>query len=692
MKVNYSTSKQLQKSTEHFFNIKFYTFLSQPDSGSDIFYGWGRKRSGFNAVRLSKKYHTPYVLLEDGFIRSVGLGVDGSPSFSLVEDDKGIYYDATEPSRLEIILNTYDFISDKTLMSTARKAIALIKKYYISKYNHAPVIDERFCIKYKIMETNKVKKILIITQTSGDASLEYGLAGKCTTEEIIDDALRENPDAFIYIKIHPDVLSGKKKSDINVNAIPKSCMLIDEEVNPISLLEYMDKVYTKTSGMGMEALILGKEVICYGIPYYAGWGLTKDKQTSDRRTRKISMEELFAGAYILYARYYNPYSEKKSDIIDTIQSIIKYRDLYQQNEGKLYFFGFTWWKRQFVKSFFPALRKNSIIFCTTLENAMHKGLDEHSKILIWGKKIFPELKTYAKEQNIPLLGVEDGFIRSVSLGSDLTKAYSLVIDNRGIYFDPRQESDLEQLLNTYIFDEALLKRAKKLQHYLIAHKISKYNIYKDGQYILENLKIGQKVVVVPGQVEDDASIIYGANGMSNLELLKKVKVNASDAYIIYKPHPDVLVGNRRGKIDKKVALKYCNAVIEDISLDSVLELAHEVHTMTSLVGFEALVRGKKVYTYGLPFYAGWGLTIDERNTSRRIVNRSLEELIATVFILYPRYIHPKTNKFCEIEVLLEEIDKEKKRYNNDILYRMIIVSRNFVSRKIQLIIKVLMNE
>jgi len=356
---------------------------------------------------------------------------------------------------------------------------------------------------------------------------------------------------------------------------------------------------------------------------------------------------------------------------------------------KTYFFGFSRWKRKNILSFFP---NTKIYFCTTLDDATKRGLNKKSKIYIWGKKPFSDVEKYSKEQNVILLRVEDGFIRSVSLGSDLTKAYSLVMDSRGIYFDPTQESDLEYILNNATFDDELIERAKNLQLYLVENKISKYNVYEDKKLKLEGLKKEQTIVMVPGQVEDDASIKYGADGMTNLELLEQSRNNAVDAYIIYKPHPDVLAGNRKGNVASEDALKYCNIIIEKASIDSVLERADEVHTMTSLVGFEALMRGKKVYTYGLPFYAGWGLTIDTKIRSIRAAKRTLDELIAATLILYPKYIDPKTNKFCEVETLLFEIDKEKNRYNNDKLYRLYIDSRNMLSRKIQLLIKVVLGE
>lgn len=652
---------------------------------SHRFKGWGRKRTGRFAVWCYKTFGGTLTLLEDGFIRSLGLGVDGSPSFSLVEDDVGIYYDATSPSRLEELLNNYDFAADTALMAEAGKAIELIKQYNISKYNSAPDVDEGFF-------GDDVYRVLIIAQTARDASLKYGMLDGYTTDDMITAAIEENPGAKVYLKVHPDVLSGKKQSDIDIESAKERCIIIEENVNPLSLLKHFDKVYTKTSGMGFEALLAGCECVCFGMPFYAGWGITDDRSTCERRKRKLTVEEVFAAAYILYTRYHNPYSQKESDITDTIKSIVKYREIDRQNEGNLYFFGFSRWKRRFTIPFFPALKKNNIVFCTNLEEGIKKGLTASSKIFIWGKKPFNEVEQYAKDNNIALHRVEDGFVRSVSLGSDLTKAYSLVVDSRGIYFDPTQESDLEHILNTYDFDETLIERAKNLQHYLIENKISKYNIHQDRQLALEGLKKGQKVVMVPGQVEDDASILYGAKGMTNLALLQQARENKPDAYLIYKPHPDVLAGNRKGNIPSSVALEYCDIIIKDASLDSVLEVSDEVHTMTSLVGFEGLIRGKKVTTYGLPFYAGWGLTSDSKRCERRTAKRTLDELVAAAFILYPRYIHPKTDQLCEIEVLLEEIDKEKKLYNGNLLYRLLLDSRNLVSRKIQFLIKVILGE
>jgi len=282
--------------------------------------GWGRKKTGQFACWCKKKFNGTFILYEDGFIRSIGLGVSGSPSFSLVEDDVGIYYDATAPSKLENILNTYNFDNDTKLMKDASKAIGLILKYNISKYNYMPSINNIFIQKYTLLDTIN---ILIIAQTAGDTSLEYGMIDTFTTNDMIESAIEENPEAKIFLKIHPDVISGKKKSDIDIEKVKKRCIIIEEDVNPISLLKYFTKVYTKTSGMGFEALLCGCECVCFGMPYYAGWGVTTDKSSCIRRTKKRTIEEIFAAAYILYTHYYNPYTRQKSNIFDTIKEIRK---------------------------------------------------------------------------------------------------------------------------------------------------------------------------------------------------------------------------------------------------------------------------------------------------------------------------------------------------------------------------------
>ncbi|EAK7323357.1 capsular polysaccharide biosynthesis protein [Campylobacter coli] len=663
----YTTSKRLKENIKNFYKITLYHAYKNITK-EDVFVGWGRKKSGLKAVELAKKHNVKFLLLEDGFLRSLNLGVENSPSFSIVKDEIGIYYDATAPSKLENILNTYEFSSEE--LEQAKKAIELIKKEKLSKYNN------NLCLPKELFNANE-ERVLIITQVANDTSLKFGLADNFSTQDIINEAIKENPNAKIYIKIHPDVLSSKKQSDFNAQDLPSKCVVIKENYNPIELLSHFKKVYTKTSGMGFEALMLKQECVCYGMPFYAGWGLTQDKQMCKRRLKKRSLEEVFCAAYILYSEYFNPYLNQKSDIFDTIHTLAKYKKIEQVNSHTLYFLGFTLWKRWFMKPFFKA-KNNKIIFLNSLDELYKANLNSEDKIFIWGKKYDKAL--LAKDFNNEIFLVEDGFLRSVFLGSDLTRPFSLIVDSKGLYVDPSKPSDLEDILQNHIFDESLKQRAKKLITMIMQNKFSKYNGLKHEKL---NFNTNKKIILIPAQVEDDASMILGGAGFDTLKLLQSVRAANKDAFIVFKPHPDVLSGNRKGLKDKSIILKYCDEIIENVSIDSAINASDEVHTITSTSGFDALLRGKKVVVYGKPFYAGWGLTSDLHKIPRRTRVLSLEELVAGVLILYPRYIHPKSKNLCEVELALDIMLTLQKDYFSKRWLKILIDFRIFMLRKIR---------
>jgi len=342
---------------------------------------------------------------------------------------------------------------------------------------------------------------------------------------------------------------------------------------------------------------------------------------------------------------------------------------YISNQGRLYFFNFSPWRMMQIEPFFYAPNNQKFI-CKDLDDALDKGLSPKGcNIFIYGIIEFPKVQEYAKKHNMKIYRIEDAFIRSVALGSGFAKPYSLSIDSRGVYFDPRKETDLEHLLQNYKFSSELLDRAKRVRELVINSKFSKYNHLEHIDIQIDRDKY-DKVILVTGQVEDDMSIKYGAFGLNNSDLLEMVREANPNSYIIYKPHPDVLSGNREGKVSKEIIKKCANEVQTLVSIDSCIAVADEVHTLTSGAGFDALIRGKRVFTYGMPFYAGWGLTTDLRECKRRTRKLSIDELIAITLIKYPRYISPKTEKFCEIEQTLEELKEQQELYFNNRWYRL----------------------
>lgn len=280
-------------------------------------------------------------------------------------------------------------------------------------------------------------------------------------------------------------------------------------------------------------------------------------------------------------------------------------------------------------------------------------------LALWGSApVPPELPA-----DMPVWRLEDGFLRSVGLGADLVRPLSWVIDRRGIYYDATAPSDLEGLLAEAQIDPALCQRAAALRLAIVAAGLTKYNVGRPAWHRPATLPARHHVVLVPGQVESDASIARGAGAVrSNLALLQAARADRPDACIVYKPHPDVLAGLRSGQALDAATRACCDEVVTDVAMHTLLDAVDEVQVMTSLAGFEALLRGKAVTTHGMPFYAGWGLTRDLALSpgvaARRMRKRSLDELVAATLLLYPVYANA-AGQACEAEDVLAELQRQR---------------------------------
>lgn len=639
------------------------------DSNQDIVVGWGNKPNTVRARAYASKHHLPFITLEDGFLRSMGLGVSGDEPLSLVVDDLGIYYDASKVSRLEQLILDHQALQPH--LEEGERALGLIKAHHLTKYNYLPVgWPEALSL-----DTSK-PQLLIIDQTFGDMSLQYGGVTPKTFIEMLEQAKKEHPESHIWIKIHPDVLAGKRTGHFT-DLMPQlqqdpQITLITGDIHPHSLLEKMDLVYVATSQMGFEALMLGKKVTTFGVPWYAGWGLTEDRHPEvltsmfQSRRRHRTLLELFTASYLQYCRYLNPYTGKRGTIFDVIEYLVMMKRREELIAGEIWCVGLSFWKRLIIRPFIQGYNNQLRFFQTPkqLQKAYQdlsiEARNRNIRLLLWGKK-FPELAKWANKVQLSILRMEDGFIRSVGLGSNLVPPRSLVLDDLGIYFDASIPSRLERILSEYIFDSSLLQEAEQLQAALIAKKMGKYNV---GLQDYKLLYAGDKpIILVPGQVEDDASIQTGTRDIkTNLGLLQEVRRQNPHAYIVYKPHPDVLSGNRIGQVPEEVVKQYADEMILDGDIIALIEQCDELHTMTSLSGFEALLRGKKVFCYGIPFYANWGLTEDRHELiGRRGRKLTLPELIAGTLILYPTYLNIDTGKITNATTTLESLVTERSK-------------------------------
>ncbi len=265
--------------------------------------GWGLKATSTRARELSFKTDASYIALEDGFIRSIEPGGD-EPPLSLVVDRFGVHYDSTSTSELEVLITRSAYNLDDARLERARAGIERIRNHAVSKFNHAPYLSET---ELGLDPARRAGRVLVIDQTAGDSSIEFGQASHASFQQMLVAARDENPGSEIIVKLHPEVVSGRKNGHLAHVVDDHDTKVVRDNVNPWALIEAVDKVYVVTSQVGLEALFAEREVVCFGAPFYAGWGLTDDRvSVSDRRGVRPSIEQLFAAIYFDYSRYISP--------------------------------------------------------------------------------------------------------------------------------------------------------------------------------------------------------------------------------------------------------------------------------------------------------------------------------------------------------------------------------------------------
>ena len=580
---------------------------------STIVYGWGYRPSGLKA----KSSRGDYLLYEDAPVRSLKPGYGGGV-YGITVDKKGAMFDAAGGSDLIESLQ-----GEVQIDVSTPQIMEKYRSLKISKYNWSQEADT----------SGYDKGVLLVDQSRGDASMKYGGLDVSDFNRLFDDALTDNPEGIIYIKTHPDRKYRKKRSCFSEKQLSHPrVQLLPADLSPTDCFEFCSKVYVGTSLMGMEALIHGCEVVTYGWNFYAGWGLTTDRgrEPLPPRARLHSVTELFQACYIDYSHYYDPDTLELSDLSRIMDHINLQKRQWEMFRGSWSLAHLNPWQRHVLPCFIQGPQTQ---MSTT-------GSSDYE--LVWGaNKGQEELNS----SGLGIIRVEDGFIRSKGLGSNFHLPLSLVFDDMGIYFDARSPSRLEHSLNTADYHSPQREEAKELRVFLCANKLTKYNLGIQEVTIPAAAK-GKKVILIPGQVDSDASIKYGSPRLkNNKELIGEVRAQHPDAYICYKPHPDLLSGSRPDKPLWPGIEDQVDYLVTEGDIISWIEAVDEVHTLTSTVGFEALMRNKPVFTYGLPFYAGWGLTVDWLDCERRTATRTLDELVYAVLIEYPTYLNPKTGEY-----------------------------------------------
>jgi capsular polysaccharide export protein len=369
-------------------------------------------------------------------------------------------------------------------------------------------------------------------------------------------------------------------------------------------------------------------------------------------------------------RWTDPWTGRETTAEAGLDALIALRGAAAANDRPIVTAGLTPWKRRCAAPFLagpcgPARHVR------TEAAAARAAARVGGRVALWG----------TRGRAPDALRLEDGFIRSVGLGLRHTPPASLSASIHGLHFDCTRIGDLERVLVAAAPGPDALSRAARLRARLIAEGVTKYNLTARAAPLPDTSRLR---VLVPGQVEDDASLRWGAPGVRrNADLLRAARARHPGAFILWRPHPDVETGMRPGAVDAATLAACADGVARDASAQDCLSWADRVDCMTSLMGFEALLRGIPVATYGRPFYAGWGLTEDLSpalphpappaaltgpplpprgpgdlpfSRGRRL---ALDTLVWGALIAHPRCIDPATRLPATPERLLDAIAEDR---------------------------------
>jgi capsular polysaccharide export protein len=594
----------------------------------------------------------PILRLKDGIF--AGYSRKDQPSSLYYAFQSDVYYNFQKESNIESILRSNWMPTDEE-WHTATLAIQMINKYGITKYSEYPPVCP------SMIRSGSYKSILLVDQPIDDESVVLGSANEQTFDDMLLYAFDTYMYANIYVKLHPDTIDGKKEGYLQ-KLLKKhglhdhpSIHVIDTHCNITSFFSFVDEVLVVSSQVGFEALLRNKSVRCFGMPFYSGWGLTTDMQTLTNQKPQRSIMELFIALVLNSTLYLNPFTNKKGSILD----LLEYVSLQQRHSNKknVVFYNTPIAEHKNVDILLDTDRKQ--ITSITKEKHIKKHIDDF--ILTDTKDKFKEIEPLKYRAF-----VAESFLFPTAFYPD--DVLSLILDHNGPYYDPHAQSDLDYMLNHEAYTNYELESANKFIEALKGKYLLDLNRQLPGNVMAEKQKAGKKVIFVPGQSERaDMTFVGGELAIpSDYELLVAICQKVENCLIIYKPGigtgvrklsdlgKDGLINLNTFSQERKIRI-----VVEfEAGISHCIDAADEVHVLNHNCGIEAIVKGKKVVTYGLPFYGGMGLTEDRQKFPRPRRQISIQEFVLATLMLYPRYKVPNQKGFANA-LSAVEYDKNK---------------------------------
>ncbi|MGB0439346.1 MAG: capsular polysaccharide biosynthesis protein [Paracoccaceae bacterium] len=305
-------------------------------------------------------------------------------------------------------------------------------------------------------------------------------------------------------------------------------------------------------------------------------------------------------------------------------------------------------------------------------------------VAVWGHGPYAwRGEALARRTGARLLRIEDAPLRSLLPGratagrlsgkrgwAAQSRPMGLLIDPQGCHYRAHPPSHLAGILATHpLSDPALLARADQLVARIQACHLSKYAACDP------DLPLPPKgYVLVVDQVAGDAS---APDPMVFVQMLAQARQDHPDAQIVIKAHPETQLGLRQGHLANRLSghlsghLSGPPPKTSDVVLSGayapwpLLHNARAVYTVSSQLGFEAILAGHRPHVFGTPIYAGWGLTQDAHPLPDRTRRLNVSQLAATLLIVAPHWVDPYTGMATSPEAIVEALAAQTRAWRAD---------------------------
>lgn len=602
----------------------------------DAVVGWGFKPTAAAARAFARREGIRYVALEDGFLRSAGNARAKPPPISIVLDDRGVYYEASGPSRLEALVAKA--AADPAALVLGDRVRRRLLELKLTKYNTVSGAEADRLVPRR-------KRVMIVDQTFNDQAVAGAGADSSTFARMIADALAAHAVADILVKVHPDVLAGRARGYLATQAQACGIDLLADPVNPHDLFDRVDEIWTVSSGLGFEAALAGRTVRLYGAAFYAGWGLTRDDRIApevralyDRRRCPVPVEALACAALVHYPRYADPVRMTVLDAFAAMDRLAEWREVFAARRDDVVAAGFSPRKRAVVESVFGG-GTGRVTFVEPAD-AVERVAASNARLLLWDARPARTIEAAAREHGLAVTRITGGVLQCPERATEAVPLASVVLDDQGVPFDAARPSDFERLAETARFGPDLTARAAALRARLVGLADRAGGRAEALHAEIRAKSQGRRVVFVIPDAEGRAWSEWVEDIAAGPRLATAVRAARPSDFLVYVERPDLARWRKAGPFRSIAMRRAVDFVMRHPEPETLLAAADEVHVPASILGFHALLRGLPVVAWGTPFYAGWGLTEDRSALPRRTRRLSLDELTAAVLILAARYTDP----------------------------------------------------